>query len=68
MNLSSIPDSLFESQIFGHAKGAFTGADRAHPGFFEQADGGTLFLDEIGELPNEPSGQTTSECLKKRPS
>ncbi len=51
VNLSSIPDSLFESQIFGHAKGAFTGADRAHPGFFEQADGGTLFLDEIGELP-----------------
>jgi len=42
---------MFESQFFGHTKGAFTGADNRHQGFFEQADGGTLFLDEIGELP-----------------
>lgn len=51
VNVSSIPDSLFESQIFGHIKGSFTGANHDHPGFFEQASGGTLFLDEIGELP-----------------
>jgi two-component system response regulator HydG len=51
VNISSIPDSLFESQIFGHIKGSFTGAVHDHPGFFEQAHGGTLFLDEIGELP-----------------
>lgn len=51
VNVSAIPESLFESQIFGHLKGAFTGAEREHAGFFEQADGGTLFMDEIGELP-----------------
>jgi len=51
VNVASISDSLFESQFFGHAKGAFTGATNSYPGFFEQADGGTLFLDEIGELP-----------------
>jgi len=51
VNVSSIPESLFESQIFGHTKGSFTGASHDHPGFFEQANGGTLFLDEIGELP-----------------
>ncbi len=51
VNVSSIPDSLFESQIFGHIKGSFTGANHDHLGFFEQANGGTLFLDEIGELP-----------------
>jgi transcriptional regulator with PAS, ATPase and Fis domain len=42
---------MFESQFFGHAKGAFTGAETPHRGYFEQADGGTLFLDEIGEMP-----------------
>jgi DNA-binding NtrC family response regulator len=51
VNVSAIPAPMFESQFFGHAKGAFTGADAPHEGFFEQADGGTLFLDEIGELP-----------------
>jgi DNA-binding NtrC family response regulator len=51
VNMASIPETLFESQFFGHRKGAFTGADRDKPGFFEQAGGGTLFLDEIGELP-----------------
>jgi DNA-binding NtrC family response regulator len=51
VNVSAIPATMFESQFFGHAKGAFTGADSVHAGFFEQADGGTLFLDEIGELP-----------------
>ena len=51
VNVSAIPDSMFESQFFGHAKGAFTGADAPYRGYFEQADGGTLFLDEVGELP-----------------
>jgi DNA-binding NtrC family response regulator len=51
VNVSAIPSSMFESQFFGHAKGAFTGADTPHLGYFEQANGGTLFLDEIVELP-----------------
>ncbi|WP_042299136.1 sigma 54-interacting transcriptional regulator [Paraburkholderia kururiensis] len=51
VNCGAIPDGLFESLFFGHAKGSFTGAVVAHKGYFEQADGGTLFLDEIGDLP-----------------
>lgn len=51
VNVSAIPATMFESQFFGHSKGAFTGAETPHLGYFEQADGGTLFLDEIGELP-----------------
>lgn len=51
VNCGAIPDGLFESLFFGHAKGSFTGAVNAHKGYFEQATGGTLFLDEIGDLP-----------------
>jgi transcriptional regulator with PAS, ATPase and Fis domain len=53
VDCAAIAPTLVESQVFGYAPGAFTGADHATPGAFEEADGGTLFLDEIGELPLE---------------
>ena len=53
LDCGAVPRQLFESQLFGHEAGAFTGATRSMPGVFETASGGTLFLDEIGELPLE---------------
>ena len=53
VDCGAIPENLIESELFGHERGAFTGADHARKGVFEEANGGTLFLDEIGELPLE---------------
>ncbi|HOA73084.1 MAG TPA: sigma-54 dependent transcriptional regulator [Phycisphaerae bacterium] len=53
LNCSAVPRELFESELFGHQRGAFSGATADKPGLFETADGGTLFLDEVGDLPAE---------------
>jgi len=66
VNCASIPDSLVESELFGHEKGAFTGAIARKKGLFEMADGGTLFLDEIGELKLELQAKLLTAIEQQR--
>ena len=65
INCAAIPQNLLESELFGHEKGAFTGAFNRREGRFEQCSKGTLFLDEIGEMPLEVSKQTSSRAPRR---
>ena len=65
VDCTTLRDTLLESQLFGHMRGAFTGADRATLGFFRAADSGTLFLDEIGELPLQSQAKLL-RCIQER--
>ena len=66
LNCAAVAPSLFEAELFGHEKGAFSGADIARPGRIRAADGGTLFLDEIGELPSNYRLNYCASCKKAR--
>ena len=64
INMAAIPRDLIELELFGHEKGAFTGANARSSGRFEQAEGGTLFLDEIGDMPMEAQTRLLPCCSR----
>src|SRR2546425_13244122 len=65
-NCAAIPGELAEAELFGHARGAFTGATQARRGFFAEADGGTLLLDVVGELPAPVQAKLCGRCREAR--
>lgn len=66
VNCAALPASTIDSFFFGHERGAFTGADKARGGIFEEADGGTLFLDEVNSLPLDLQGRLLRVLQEKR--
>src|SRR5439155_15404492 len=66
VNCAELTETLAQSELFGHERGAFTGADRQHIGWFERASGGTLFLDEVGELPMMLQGKFLRALQERR--